>query len=287
MVKRTFTYFDLREVTLHVAMAGEAEGELVLFLHGFPEFWFGWQKQLDFFAAQGYMAVAPDQRGYNLSSKPQAVEEYTLEKLTEDIVGLIAALGKEKVVLVGHDWGGVVAWSVAMHFPDLLHKLIILNMPHPIVMLQHLRNNPRQMLRSWYTAFFQVPVLPEQAAKVLNYTMLEKSMTGTANANAFSEEELATYKEAWKQPGAITSMINWYRAFKHTHLNLRRKINLPTLMLWGMKDTALGAEMAEPSISLCPQGKLIFLDEASHWLHHEQPDKVNQEILAFLRESEP
>ncbi|MDX5481233.1 MAG: alpha/beta hydrolase [Hymenobacteraceae bacterium] len=256
----------------------------MLFLHGFPEYWYGWRKQLDFFAAQGYHVVAPDQRGYNLSSKPQEVEEYTLEKLAGDIVWLIDRLGKEKVVLVGHDWGGVVAWVLGMHFPELLHKLIILNIPHPSVMLENLKRNPRQMLRSWYAAVFQIPFLPEKAAGAFDYRVLAQSLTRTAKPGTFSEEELAAYKEAWQQPGALTGMINWYRAFKHSRLNLDRNVEVPTLMIWGKQDVALGAEMAEPSIARCPSGKLVFLEDATHWLHHEQADRVNQEVLTFLRD---
>ncbi|RAU82790.1 alpha/beta fold hydrolase [Pontibacter arcticus] len=283
MLKLAFEFFEVNEVTLHVARAGDKSGETIVLLHGFPEFWYGWRKQLTFFADHGYQVVAPDQRGYNLSSKPQETEAYTLEKLTADIVALIRQLNSGKVVLIGHDWGGVVAWAIAIHFPDLLHKLVILNMPHPAIMQQHLRSNPRQMFRSWYAAFFQIPVLPEQAAQAFDFKLLEQSMAGTANAGTFSEEDLATYREAWEQPGALTSMINWYRAFKYTKLELDKDITVPTLMLWGKKDAFLGAEMALPSINRCTNGKLLFLDQATHWLHHEEPEKVNQEIIAFLK----
>jgi pimeloyl-ACP methyl ester carboxylesterase len=282
MIEPELTYYHLPDVTLHVARAGDEAGETILFLHGFPEHWYGWQKQLSYFAGQGYHVVAPDQRGYNLSSKPEQEEDYTLEKLTGDIVGLIRKLGLEKVVLVGHDWGGVVAWVVAMQFPQLLRKLVILNMPHPAVMLNNLKQNPWQMLRSWYTAAFQVPVLPEMAAKALDYTILAQTMKSTANPGTFSEADMAAYQEAWQQPGALTSMLNWYRAFKHTQLDLHKAVEVPTLLIWGKKDFALGAEMAEPSIARCNAGKLVFLEEATHWLQHEQPDVVNEEIRIFL-----
>lgn len=276
------TFYRLPNVSLHAATAGDKGGKVILFLHGFPECWYGWRKQLLFFAGQGYYVVAPDQRGYNLSSKPSAVKAYTLEKLTADIVELIGQLGKEKVILVGHDWGGVVAWALVMHFPHLLHKLVVLNMPHPGVLQEHLRQNPKQMLRSWYTAIFQLPLLPEKALQALDYKLLEQAMTGTAHAHTFSEEDLAAYRKAWQQPGALSSMLNWYRAFKYTHLHLGKEVEVPTLLIWGKKDTALGAEMAKPSIAKCPNGKLVFLEDATHWLHHEQPEKVNREILSFL-----
>ncbi|AKD04033.1 alpha/beta hydrolase [Pontibacter korlensis] len=283
MKELEFKFYHLPDVSLHVATAGEAAGETIVMLHGFPEYWYGWHKQLSFFASHGYHVVAPDQRGYNLSSKPQAVEEYTLEKLAGDIIRLISQLGKEKVVLLGHDWGGIVGWVIGMYYPHLLQKLILLNIPHPAVMLNHLKTNPRQMLRSWYAALFQVPAVPEKAARLLDFRPLEKAMTGTAKPGTFSKEDMAAYKEAWQQQGALTSMINWYRAFKYTELSLNKNVEVPTLMIWGKKDTAPGAEMAEPSIARCPNGKLIFLDDATHWLHHEQPDRVNEEILAFLR----
>ncbi|WP_018478801.1 alpha/beta fold hydrolase [Pontibacter roseus] len=279
------TFYHLPDVSLHAATAGDKGGEVLLFLHGFPEFWYGWRMQLSFFAEKGYHVVAPDQRGYNRSSKPSGVKAYTLEKLTADIVALIGQLGKEKVVLVGHDWGGAVAWALAIHFPHLLHKLVILNMPHPGVMLKHLRQNPQQMLRSWYAAAFQIPVLPEQALQALDYKLLKQVLTGTAQPHTFTEEDLAAYREAWRQADALKSMLHWYRAFKHTQLHLSKGVEVPTLLIWGKKDTALGAEMAEPSIAKCPNGKLVFLEEATHWLHHEQPEKVNQAILSFLSEA--
>ncbi|MFT2008624.1 alpha/beta fold hydrolase [Pontibacter sp. 13R65] len=284
MIEPAFTYYHLPDVTLHVASAGNEAGETILFLHGFPEYWYGWHKQLAFFAEHGYNVVAPDQRGYNRSSKPAAESDYTLDKLTGDIIRLISQMGKEKVVLVGHDWGGMVAWSLAMHYPHLLHKLVILNIPHPSVMRQHLRTNPRQMLRSWYAAFFQVPVLPEQLAMALDYKALDKSLTGTARPNTFSESDLAAYREAWQQQDALTSMMNWYRAFKHSMLDLDKDVKVPTLMLWGKKDVTLGAEMAEPSIAKCMHGELIFLENATHWLHHEEAGRVNEEILRFIKE---
>jgi pimeloyl-ACP methyl ester carboxylesterase len=137
-----------------------------------------------------------------------------------------------------------------------------------------------------FTACFQIPALPEQAAQALDYKLVVKSMTGTAQPDTFSEEDQAAYKAAWEQPGALTSMINWYRANRHTQLDLDKAVEVPTLMIWGKKDAALGAEMESPSIAKCPNRKLIFLEEATHCLHHEQPEKVNQEILAFLRGSE-
>lgn len=270
-------------IRLHVAEAGEPEGEVLLFLHGFPEFWYGWRKQLLFFAAKGYRVIAPDQRGYNLSSKPSGVKAYTLARLTADIADLIQQVIARKVYLVGHDWGGAVAWAMAQHYPDLLEKLIILNMPHLDIMQQELRKNPRQLQKSWYIGFFQLPLLPEAVSSAFNYKMLERSMASTAKAGTFTDADIARYKTAWQQPQALTSMINWYRAYKYNTLETTLEVKVPTLLLWGRKDTFLSDTMAAPSIRKCRHGQLMFLDDATHWLHHEKPDEVNQYIYDFIK----
>ncbi|WP_162054315.1 alpha/beta fold hydrolase [Pontibacter pamirensis] len=276
-------YYTVNGIRLHVAEAGNPEGPVLLFLHGFPEFWYGWRKQLGFFAAKGFWVLAPDQRGYNTSSKPSGVKAYTISQLTTDIADLIQQVISRKVYLVGHDWGGAVAWAVAQHYPNLLEKLIILNMPHPEVMHQELRTNPKQLLMSWYTGFFQLPMLPEAYCRAFNFKALEKSMMLTANEGTFSKAEIKCYKVAWQQPQALTTMINWYRAYKYKTLYVSREVTVPTLMLWGRKDTFLSDTMAQPSIAKCTNGQLVFMDNATHWLHHEKPDEVNSFIYEFIK----
>ncbi|MCC9135949.1 alpha/beta fold hydrolase [Pontibacter silvestris] len=271
-------------ISLHVAESGKAEGDLILFLHGFPEFSYGWNKQLAYFSEKGFRAVAPDQRGYNLSSKPSGVESYTIKNLTDDIVALIRQLTDRKVYLVGHDWGGAVAWTLAMLHPQLLEKLIVLNMPHPAVMKENLKKNPKQMLMSWYTGFFQLPALPEFVSGAFDHEMLKKSMLSTANDNTFSEDDLAHYKEAWEQPEALTNMINWYRAYKLSEFDLNEDVSIPTLIIWGKKDKFLNQGMAAQSIIRCKDGRLLALEDATHWLHHEKPDLVNKAILYFVQQ---
>jgi len=275
--------YTVNGIRLHVAENGDPDGEVLLFLHGFPEFWYGWHKQLDFFAAKGYRVLAPDQRGYNRSSKPAGTKAYMLSQLTADIADLSQQVIARKVYLVGHDWGGAVAWAVAQHYPHLLKKLLILNMPHPEVMQHHLQANPKQLLKSWYTGFFQLPVLPEAASRAFNFMALEKSMTSSAKRGTFSKAEIARYKKAWQQPGALTAMLNWYRAYKYSTLDTTREVTVPTLLLWGRKDAFLNQGMAQPSIAKCADGKLIFLDDATHWLHHERPDEVNNFIYDFIK----
>jgi pimeloyl-ACP methyl ester carboxylesterase len=274
-------FYQVNGITLHAATAGSPAGKVILFLHGFPEFSLGWKKQLLFFAEKGYFAVAPDQRGYNLSSKPKGVKAYRIENLVEDVVELIKQISTQKIILVGHDWGGGVAWEVSGQHPELIEKLIILNMPHLKVMRQTLKRNPRQMLRSWYAGFFQIPFLPEWFSSLFNFKMLEKSMIRSANKNTFSRHEMAAYKTAWRNPGAVKAMINWYRAYKYSQPALKR-ISIPTLILWGKKDKFLLPEMAEKSNLLCAKGKLILIEDATHWLHHEKAAKVNQLIQNFL-----
>ena len=274
-------FFEVNGIRLHTAVAGPPEGKIMLFLHGFPEFSLGWRKQLLFFAEKGYRVIAPDQRGYNLSSKPKGVKAYRIEILVADMVALIKQLSTQKVILVGHDWGGGVAWELAGQHPELIEKLIILNMPHLKVMRDTLKSSPRQMLKSWYAGFFQVPFLPEWFSSLFNFKLLERSMIRTARQNTFTHFEMAQYKAAWRNPGAVKTMINWYRAYKYSRPRLKR-INIPTLILWGTQDKFLLPEMAQKSNLLCAKGKLILLEDNTHWLHHEKAAKVNQLILNFL-----
>lgn len=274
-------FYEVNSVRLHAAIAGPPEGKVMLFLHGFPEFSLGWKKQLLFFAAKGYRVVAPDQRGYNLSSKPKGVKAYRTEILVADIVELIGQLSTQKIILVGHDWGGGIAWELAGQHPQLIEKLVILNMPHLKVMRETVTSNLRQLMRSWYVGFFQIPFLPEWLSSLFNYRMLEKTMVKTANKGTFSRQEMLQYKSAWRNPGALKAMINWYRAYKYSQPALKR-IHLPTLIIWGVKDKTLIPQMAEKSSLLCSKAKLIMIADATHWLHHEKPAKVNQLILNFL-----
>ncbi|RNI21898.1 alpha/beta fold hydrolase [Rufibacter latericius] len=276
-------YYQTNGIQLHVAEAGPQEGKTILFLHGFPEFWYGWKNQLKFFSEKGWHALAPDQRGYNLSSKPEGVQSYTIDELTKDIVELIPQLTTEKMVLVGHDWGGGVAWNLALHHPQLFEKLVILNMPHPQVAHEHLTKNPKQMLRSWYAGFFQIPWIPEAVNSSFDFKVLESTLKGSAQPDTFTKQDIEAYKEAWKQPGAMQAMINWYRAYKDNKIEADHQVDVPTLMLWGKQDQFLGTEMALPSIEQCTNGQLFFLENATHWVHHEQPDKVNAWMENFLK----
>jgi pimeloyl-ACP methyl ester carboxylesterase len=273
-------------VKLHVVRAGPEDGPLVILLHGFPEYWGGWRNQIPALVKAGYRVVAPDQRGYGSSDKPKAVSAYDVDVLTRDIIGLMDHEGREKAYLVGHDWGAVVAWWAGIHYPDRLEKLAILNVPHPSVMQSNLRNNWRQIRKSWYAFFFQLPVLPERAFTYDGGQAMLDSLQKTANPGSFSDEDLADYAEVWANKGAPTAMINWYRAagrrlFKRGD---KAKVDVSTLMIWGEGDAFLGKEMAAPSIKYCSTGRLEMIPNATHWVQHDAAEQVNQLLLTFFAE---
>lgn len=277
-------YVNTNGIKLHVVKAGPEEGPLVLLLHGFPEFWYGWRRQIPALASGGYRVWAPDQRGYNLSDKPRDVGAYGLDHLADDVVGLIDATGRERVCLIGHDWGAAVAWWVARLFPERLERLAILNVPHGAVMERHLRQSPAQLRRSWYIFFFQLPLIPEAALRGGNWRAGLNSLRQTSLTGSFSEDDLEMYRRAWSRPRAMTSMINWYRALLRARPSRRAspRIRVPTLMIWGARDFALGQEMAQPSIDYCDDGRLVFLEQATHWVQHDEPERVNDMLIRFL-----
>ena len=284
MEKET-TYLETNGIKLHVVMAGPKDGQPVFLLHGFPEFWYGGRKQIEPLAEAGYRVIVPDQRGYNLSDKPKGVKAYSLDKLVADILGLIDALGYEKVNLIGHDWGAVVAWAFAIWHPERLRKLGILNVPHPAVMMNFLRRgDPEQLRRSWYVFAFQIPWLPEAIMRSDNWRGAERVLRGSGKIHTFTNEDMTEYKKAWSQPGAMTAMINWYRAIVRHRPKMPQgsRVKVPTLMIWGMQDVALSHRMARLSIDYCDDGKLVLFEEATHWVQHDETEAVNQLLLEFL-----
>ena len=251
---------DLRErfietngIKLHVMEAGPQDGPMILFLHGFPEFWYAWRKQLQYFADKGYLVVAPDQRGYNLSDKPQGIAAYKIDELAKDIVGLIDAYGRKQIFLVGHDWGASVSWWVALKYPDRIKKLIILNVPHPKVMAKPCFSDPEQMERSWYIFYFQIPGAVEQFAAANNYQWPVNLLMETSRPGAFLPEDLEKYRAAFMQPHAFSSMVNWYRASLQvpSEKPASFRITMPILVLWGVNDVAI-----LPRASRCQHGFL-------------------------------
>ncbi|MGH8749098.1 MAG: alpha/beta fold hydrolase [Burkholderiales bacterium] len=278
-------------VRLHYARLGE--GPLMLFLHGFPEFWRGWKKPLEYFGARGWCALAPDQRGYNLSERPAAVEQYRVRLLIEDIRQLAQRFTRGRFVLAAHDWGGAVAWGFAMAHPELLSHLVIVNSPHPYTFWRELAGNPAQQQASAYMLLLR----DAKAERVLSqdgYAKLWKLAFGSGSPQ-FSEEDRAAYFEAWAQPGALTGGLNWYRASPlyppaasdpgASRLSLEAKdfmVRVPTLVIWGEADKALLPGCLDGLEACVPDLRVVRVPGASHWIVHERPQWVCGEIERFV-----
>ena len=278
------TFIRTNGIQLHTVMAGPPSGVPVIMLHGFPETWRSWIRQLPALVDAGCRVILPDQRGYNLSDKPKGIKSYDIYTLADDILGLIDALEYEKVNLVGHDWGAAVTWMMAIWHPERIHRLGIMNMPHPAVMKKFLQRDFEQMRHSWYAMFFQLPWLPETIIQNHDWHRAVRSLCTTSKPGSFTDEDITKYKEAWSQPQAMTSMINWYRAMMRFQPTLPAdpRIKVSTLMMWGMKDFALTHRMARPSMDYVDEGNLILFPEATHWVQRDAAEEVNHYLIDFL-----
>jgi len=275
-------YADVGDVRLHYVEAGD--GPLVVLLHGFPEFWYGWRLQIAPLAAAGFRVVAPDMRGYNLSSCPDDVAAYGTDKLAADVRGLIHERGAESALLVGHDWGGTAAWATAMHYPEVVDRLAILSAAHPRKLSQGL-HHPEQLRRSWYFFFFALPDLPESVVRANDWHFFRHFLRDAEPP--YTPEEIERYVEAWSQPGAATGMIDYYRhavrlSPKSDEARLS-PIKAPTLVIWGQKDRYLGPDLAEPDRDDVPNlDRVERLPDASHWVHHDEAEHVNRLLIDFF-----
>ena len=290
-------YAEINGLKLHYVKEGKGK-KTMLFLHGFPEFWYEWKNQLQEFG-KDYTAVAYDQRGYNLSSKPEKVEDYTVTKIVADIKAMFDKFGtspKNKGILVALDWGGAVAWAFAIRHPEYLDKLIIINAPHPGVFARELQTNPAQQKASAYMNFFR-SAQAEATLSANNYAALQNAIfKSSTKPEAFTEEDRKMYVDAWSQPGAVTGGLNWYRAANAgppTTNEPKRETNLaagfdtltvkvPTLVIWGEKDTALLTGNLEGLDKFVPQLTLKRIPNGSHWVIHEEPALINQYIREFI-----
>lgn len=274
-------------IRLHYVEAGE--GPLVVLLHGFPEFWYSWRRQIPALAQAGYRVVAPDMRGYDLSDRPQDWRAYETGLLASDIAGLVKHFGEHSAHVVGHDWGAAVAYTVAMRHPEMVRRLAILNVPHPTRMLEGFRTL-RQLRKSWYMFFFQIPRLPEHLIARDDFSFAKRSLRADSK-DAFTDEDLERYVEAWSQPGALTGMINYYRAALRRSprktMSLMKPIEAPTLVIWGMRDRHLGSELAEPSQEWVPNVRVERIAEATHWVQHDAAERVNELLISFFGEDRP
>lgn len=283
----THHYVPTNGLRLHVVQAGPAAGPLVVLLHGFPEYWASWRAQLTALASAGYRVWVPDQRGYNLSDKPLGIAAYALPTLAADIIGLLDAAGVRQASIIGHDWGGIVAWYLAAHYPGRVANTTIINVPHPAVVLPTIWRVPGQLARSWYIGFFQLPELPEHLIRRRNWRFGERALRGTSWPGTFSAAEVARYKVAWAQPGALTAMLNWYRALRVPDKKPWPRILGPVQVIWGRQDAFLDARLAHLSLRECANGQLHYFPEATHWVHLEEVEAVNDLLLEFLAQPLP
>jgi pimeloyl-ACP methyl ester carboxylesterase len=273
----------LRGLLFHVVTAGPQGGPLVILLHGFPEYWRAWRALIGPLAAAGFCVVAPDQRGYNTSAKPPSLKAYALDELAADVVALADRFGAERFHVVGHDFGGLVGWWAALAYPDRIGRLVVLNSPHPIAARRYLRFHPMQAVRSAYMLLARLPRLPERALGWNRFWLLRNLLLWTSPRGLFGPDERRQYRRAWRRPGALAGMLNWYRALPLSPKRLDDAVvRRPALILWGDRDPFLQSGLAEASLEFCEKGRLRHVEGASHWLHHEGPELVAEEICAFL-----
>ena len=280
-------YAEIGDQRLHYVEVGQ--GPLVVLLHGFPEFWYGWRQQIQPLAAAGFRVVAPDTRGYNLSSKPDGVAAYDVGLLAADIRGLIHERGAESAFVVGHDWGGSIAWQLAMNDPGVVERLAILNAAHPRKLAEGL-HHPGQLRKSWYFFFFDLPDLPEAVVHA-NHWHFFRHFLHDAHP-PLTKQDTDRYIQAWSQPGAATGMINYYRSSVRTPPKKAaaqiHPVKAPTLVIWGERDHYLGPELAEPEHDDVPNlAGVERLPDASHWVHHDEPERVNQLLTDFFAPARP
>ena len=276
-------YVEANGVLFHYVEAGE--GPLLLLLHGFPEFSYSWRHQIPPLAER-FHVVAVDLRGYNETAKPRT--GYDLRTLVDDTTSLARALGYDTFFLAGHDWGGVIAWATAARHPEAVERLVVLNAPHPTAMARELRSNPSQMRRSWYMAFFQLPGLPEWRIRSNDFAILEKILREQmVHPERMSDEDLERYKEAMRRPRAVECALEYYRtafraALRDGFAVHDMRVDVPTQVIWGERDRALGVELLEGLGQWVPDLRVDRIPTASHWVQQDEPELVTELMLDFL-----
>jgi epoxide hydrolase 4 len=273
-------YIVSNGIRLHYVTQGQ--GPLMLMLHGFPEFWYSWRHQIPEFA-KDYKVVALDLRGYNDSDKPSEQSAYVMSELIRDVEGVIQGLGYDRCVLVGHDWGGAIAWCFAYARPEMVERLIVMNIPHPAKFAEGLWT-PQQLMRSWYTFFFQLPVLPELVLQAFDYEAISNALEGMAvDQSTFTPTDIEAYKDAAAKRGALTAMLNYYRnAFTSFQQQDWTLLDVPTLMIWGEEDAALGKELTYGTQEFVRDCQIRYIPNCSHWVQQERPELVNHYMREFL-----
>ena len=277
------TIRDTNGIKLEMATAGRVGQPLVILLHGFPDLWQGWHLQIPALEVAGFRVVIPNQRGYGQSDKPRGVQHYDLDHLSSDIIKIADSENAERFYLVGHDWGGIVGWWVAANFPECISRLVVLNAPHPGVFKHYLFRHPRQLLRSWYTGFFQLPWLPEMLLAARNYELLFQSVKKTSGAGIFDESDRRYLTDGWSKPRALTSMLNYYRAFARRATDpLQKRVTVPTLIQFSKRDPTMESGLAEASLAQCDNARIAWFENAKHWLQREEAEHVTTNTVEFI-----
>ncbi|MER3432845.1 MAG: epoxide hydrolase [Leptolyngbya sp. ERB_1_1] len=279
-------FVEANQIRLHYVTQGE--GDLVLLLHGFPEFWYSWRYQIPALARH-FKVVVPDLRGYNDSEKPES--GYDLDTLSADIRSLIDRLGYSRAHVVGHDWGGAIAWRFAQQFPNSLDRLALLSAPHPQRFAKDLLSNLDQLRRSWYVLAFQVPNLPEWVIQSNLRAFLQNMFQEQAvRKGAFTQELVQKYQAALQKPGAIASAIKYYRQLFLSGnwigdwMRSPDPISVPTLVLWGDEDSILSPKLMDGIEQwIAAPFKFKLIPHCGHWIQQEAPQTVNRELIEFLR----
>ena len=273
---------DVGGTRLHVVQAGPRAGRPIVLLHGFPEFWYAWRGVIPVLATAGYRVIVPDQRGYGDSDKPPAVQDYREDLLGDDIAGLITALGYEKACVVGHDWGGGVAWNLAIRYPESVERLVILGTPHPGAS----RNTiSKEKKIAWYRTAFQIPCLPEYLSRVFHWAIPSKMLRDSSETGTFSEQKLAFFRSAWDHDGSYGKMVNWYRAnpLNGSESLAGHHVKIRTLILLAPHDAFIPSDLTRASLTFLDDGRLVELEKGTHWVIQEHPNAVGREIAVFCK----
>lgn len=272
-------------VLIHVMFAGPKDGPPVVLLHGYPEFWWAWNRQIKHLAEAGFRVIVPDQRGYNSSEKPRGVESYRGDLLIADVIALIVRLRYEDVYLAGHDWGGAIAWRIAIEHPERVRKLVIFNAPHPLAWRDLERRGEQEDAINWFRLLFQLPVIPELATRAGNFRLVVNSLRETSRPGTFPDHVMDYYRYAWARNWSMHSMINWYRAAFRYPVEVAEDsvVQVPTRVVWGMQDRYFDPRMARLSLERCRTASLLEVPNAGHWLLHEEPELTSQQMIEFFQ----
>ena len=278
-------FVDLPGLRMHVVTAGPKDGEAVLLLHGFPEFWYSWRFQITALAEAGYRVIAPDQRGYNLTDK---TKPYDVDTLLTDLVNLLNHFEIEETFVIAHDWGGVLGWCFCSDYSDRVIGHVNMNGPHPNAYLRACMQDPRQFLKSWYVYFFQLPWLPEMVIRMDDMRALDIALSDVPSRN-MPPDGTAKYKEAMRQPGALSAMVGWYRAvlrklFKVMVSGKKYTSDVPTLVIWGARDDYLSRACNNALPDYYPDIEIEYVERASHWIQMQEPELVNAKIIQYFSE---